>query len=1066
MSSICELLAQNQPSFQTHQALIAIGLQNDFISSTGKLPVSKPDGLLPRIKKVVPAFRDHAGSIIWVRTESDPAQPLDDGSGDADAVITSVPGKGSSGDDDGGPDLMGAELQLSDLPSSRPRRSRRRPEDLLRRVTTRNQEDEIEASNNSSTEEELFLTNGSGICQKGGYGAAFADAISTEIKPNDIVVTKRWYSALRGTNLLLTLRARLITELFVCGCISNISVYATAAEAARHGITIYLIDDCIGYRKLDRHREAMKQMVEYMGAYLISFDDVMKRIMPNGQGEMSDQSTSKEGATPDDVNDIGHMLKNLNIKDNPGSGSASQHQPAERGSSSKRGIKIDRHASTNEATPERLLVSIGSSNPPRASNSNSGPTKPHIRMRRRTHASKSERSSDSKRESVETSSASQTSPTAKSTSAMSSSENSQNPSPRNSAPETAIISTSCSDRPPDTKHTRSSPKSRSPSQAIPRTGERPVKSKKPTALPTLGPTDAIGEGDSRILQHFLSDEVNAPGTTLPFQDSIFDKLCNEVRFQTMLHATGEVPRLVAVQGDVGSDGSIPIYRHPSDQSLPLLHFSPSVLLLRKHVERLVGHPMNHVLIQFYRRGEDYISEHSDKTLDIVRGSSIVNVSFGAQRTMRLRTKRSEKTKSDGESISSSRETQRVAMPHNSALILGPATNACWLHGIMPDKRLSNEKLPTETLHDGMRISLTFRHIGTFLSPDSRLIWGQGASSKHKADAAPVINGDEKVTEKIIRAFSIENLQTSETFDWDATYGAGFDVLHFSVVPPVLDAPILFLSTSYPQNRAVQLYANHLGIGCSTVNAVAPFDNSLAQSHRTRPRPPPIHFRDNDLFHTEVSAPVPILTYLERFCSRKSSDDEADSPEARRRAALSHQYLDLADDFFRTWDHGTKTGWERESHVDAITDFLAQAETLIEAEKDRRQRKRGDSSGEGEDEASCLLGRRIGAADCAIWACYEGVHADGRWDQRGCERLEAFWEGLRKMFVGDGDDGGSWSHSAQVESGSVREKADAQTGASDSLPSPSPPSSAAASPSASTSPTPKDKKERKGKQRKT
>ncbi|KAK8197741.1 uncharacterized protein BKA78DRAFT_246193, partial [Phyllosticta capitalensis] len=466
---------------------------------------------------------------------------------------------------------MGAELQLSDLPSSRPRRSRRRPEDLLRRVTTRNQEDEIEASNNSSTEEELFLTNGSGICQKGGYGAAFADAISTEIKPNDIVVTKRWYSALRGTNLLLTLRARLITELFVCGCISNISVYATAAEAARHGITIYLIDDCIGYRKLDRHREAMKQMVEYMGAYLISFDD-------------------------------------------------------------------------------------------------------------------------------------------------------------------------------------------------------------PTALPTLGPTDAIGEGDSRILQHFLSDEVNAPGTTLPFQDSIFDKLCNEVRFQTMLHATGEVPRLVAVQGDVGSDGSIPIYRHPSDQSLPLLHFSPSVLLLRKHVERLVGHPMNHVLIQFYRRGEDYISEHSDKTLDIVRGSSIVNVSFGAQRTMRLRTKRSEKTKSDGESISSSRETQRVAMPHNSALILGPATNACWLHGIMPDKRLSNEKLPTETLHDGMRISLTFRHIGTFLSPDSRLIWGQGASSKHKADAAPVINGDEKVTEKIIRAFSIENLQTSETFDWDATYGAGFDVL--------------------------------------------------------------------------------------------------------------------------------------------------------------------------------------------------------------------------------------------------------------------------------------------------
>lgn len=33
--------------------------------------------------------------------------------------------------------------------------------------------------------------------------------------------------------------------------------------------------------------------------------------------------------------------------------------------------------------------------------------------------------------------------------------------------------------------------------------------------------------------------------------------------------------------------------------------------------------LNHVLIQKYRNGEDYISEHSDKTVDIVRGTSIV-----------------------------------------------------------------------------------------------------------------------------------------------------------------------------------------------------------------------------------------------------------------------------------------------------------------------------------------------------------------------------------------------------------------------------------------------------------
>jgi alkylated DNA repair dioxygenase AlkB len=46
-----------------------------------------------------------------------------------------------------------------------------------------------------------------------------------------------------------------------------------------------------------------------------------------------------------------------------------------------------------------------------------------------------------------------------------------------------------------------------------------------------------------------------------------------------------------------------------------------------------------VLIQLYRTGADYISEHSDKTIDVVRGSFIVNLSLGARRTMTLRTKK-------------------------------------------------------------------------------------------------------------------------------------------------------------------------------------------------------------------------------------------------------------------------------------------------------------------------------------------------------------------------------------------------------------------------------------------
>lgn len=58
-------------------------------------------------------------------------------------------------------------------------------------------------------------------------------------------------------------------------------------------------------------------------------------------------------------------------------------------------------------------------------------------------------------------------------------------------------------------------------------------------------------------------------------------------------------------------------------------FSPIVQQIRHRVEEVLNQRVNHVLVQHYRHGGDYISEHSDKTIDIVPGTKIVNVSFGA-----------------------------------------------------------------------------------------------------------------------------------------------------------------------------------------------------------------------------------------------------------------------------------------------------------------------------------------------------------------------------------------------------------------------------------------------------
>lgn len=191
--------------------------------------------------------------------------------------------------------------------------------------------------------------------------------------------------------------------------------------------------------------------------------------------------------------------------------------------------------------------------------------------------------------------------------------------------------------------------------------------------------------------------------------------------------------------------------------------------IREQVEQALQHPVNHVLIQLYRSGADYISEHSDKTVDIVRGSKIVNVSLGAQRAMTLRTKR------DAHVDGQARGAQRVSLPHNSMFVLGLETNRRWLHSVRTDKRPDSTKSEPELLEDGARISLTFRRIGTFLTADQSHIYGQGAKGKTKGDARPVVVGGPEA-EKLIRAFSEENQQSQ--FVWEDSYGEGFDVLHF------------------------------------------------------------------------------------------------------------------------------------------------------------------------------------------------------------------------------------------------------------------------------------------------
>lgn len=334
------------------------------------------------------------------------------------------------------------------------------------------------------------------------------------------------------------------------------------------------------------------------------------------------------------------------------------------------------------------------------------------------------------------------------------------------------------------------------------TTSRPSKlaSKPPHAAQLVDPQEALGAGDSRVVYDLLPPELAG---------NAYEKLVEEVEWIRMMHRGGEVPRLVAQQGEIlDADGSYPIYRHPADESPPLLLFSPTVQLIREHVQKVLNHPVNHVLIQHYRTGADYISDHSDKTIDVVRNSSIVNVSLGAQRVMTLRLKkdralkeqeRSQSTNNstpttttfDNDSTSTThthtqpppRLTQRIPLLDNSLFILGLETNKKWLHGISTDKRPVSTKSPSEQVHEGARISLTFRWIGTFINPVKNTIWGTGGRGKTQEDARTIINGTTeegtKEAEKLIWAFGEENQDPN--FDWDKWYGEGSDVVNFKSV---------------------------------------------------------------------------------------------------------------------------------------------------------------------------------------------------------------------------------------------------------------------------------------------
>lgn len=679
---------------------------------------------------------------------------------------------------------------------------------------------------------------------------ALLDVLQCVSKPNDMYFTKSHYSALRSGELIQTLRMQLITELYICGALSNTSVYATAMDAASHGFQITLVEDCLGYRDRKRHDHALSLLDEETGCAILTKDDLIHEIEEKNHG----QTTSRRPVRDQESEELTDLLGMLMLKsdastkprsdanDTKGELNCLPARPSITGTT----LAVD---DDSPATSDAIKTAVIN-----------GKTRVKSKILQRRDLERDETRDDigTKRNDIDAlaslmakldahqiSIADQQPPGVTEHSPDSKTGSSEGEESKNGLPASKRVKSTFEKL--DTVETSAT----SASSASSAKSNGMLPSKTPAAaevleMPRWKEGEPICEGDTVVITNLLPPDR---------AEVIFNNLKTEAQWQRMSHQGGEVPRLVAVQGEIGPDGSIPIYRHPADESPPLLAFSPTVSIIRREVEKAAGHEINHCLIQFYRDGKDYISEHSDKTLDIVPNTYICNVSLGAERTMVFRGKRDPRNSDSTSEEINPRSTVRASLPHNSMMRMGLKTNMRWMHSIRQDKRRDEDKTAAEQDFGGCRISLTFRLIGTFLSKDQSMTWGQGATAKDKESARRVVNGPTEEAKKMVEAFGRENRLPD--FDWFEVYGQGFDVLHMSN-----ERKLLLSGNSFVDDGVLAAIA-HLRLGVKWAPNPAIADPDAPNQHFVK-------LVDTDSSRSTVEGYAAVLLYLDAVYDKRAS----------------------------------------------------------------------------------------------------------------------------------------------------------------------------------------------------
>lgn len=526
----------NLPLFETRKALIIINLQNDSLYVKDDLYITKNRDFVPRLKEMIPYFRKY-GDVVWVITHMGVVAP------EPTSDAARVEEEAAKLAEKNRQEREKAEKQMQDDTLSEEEAARRaklepidptagpgkdypmfypssRTKEIMTRASAETRAEKRSADLQVFNDKNNILEKHLSKPRKGQQarfyiagtkGAEICDELLDVVdERRDLIVTKHHYSAFDQTSLLMALRQNLVTEVYLCGCLTNVGVYSTAADAVQHGLRVTVVEDCLGYRSEEKHEEAMRQMADIMGVSGIDSEEIIE----------------ESGGRPvPDAEVPGITLEELSL--DPDTTTA--------------GIGLERGGV--EMGPQRGIVepTVGAGSAPSPQAVDDAGQKAPL------------------------------TPTGNSSAQQYDGSNPQDGMALDPDPSAAAS---------QNRKSWSVPKTR-----------------------LLGPNDNIGSGDSRIICNAISSSV---------MSLAFERLKEEVVWQHMLHRSGQVPRLVAVQGEAEEDGDVPIYRHPADESPPLLAFTETVHQIRCEVEALLSQPFNHALIQLYRDGIDNISEHADK----------------------------------------------------------------------------------------------------------------------------------------------------------------------------------------------------------------------------------------------------------------------------------------------------------------------------------------------------------------------------------------------------------------------------------------------------------------------